>query len=150
MQANDVFGHWNHVRRGLVEALDQLTDGQLGFVPRDGLWSLGQVACHIADAEDGWFRYCLWKEVDGWPPDMNARDCATVAAVKERLRTVHARTETFLAASSMADLQAQVALPWGPTVSAQWIVWHVLEHEIHHRGEIYLMLGLMGMEAPDV
>jgi len=23
-------------------------------------------------------------------------------------------------------------------------------HEIHHRGEIFLMLGLMGMEAPDV
>jgi uncharacterized damage-inducible protein DinB len=24
------------------------------------------------------------------------------------------------------------------------------EIEVHHRGEIYLMLGLMGMEAPDV
>jgi uncharacterized damage-inducible protein DinB len=26
----------------------------------------------------------------------------------------------------------------------------VQQHEIHHRGEIYLMLGLMGMQAPDV
>jgi uncharacterized damage-inducible protein DinB len=26
----------------------------------------------------------------------------------------------------------------------------VQQHEVHHRGEIYLMLGLMGMEAPDV
>jgi len=26
----------------------------------------------------------------------------------------------------------------------------VLEHEIHHRGEIFLMLGLMDMEAPDI
>ena len=26
----------------------------------------------------------------------------------------------------------------------------VQQHEAHHQGEIYLMLGLMGMEAPDV
>ena len=26
----------------------------------------------------------------------------------------------------------------------------VQQHEISHRGEIYLMLGLTGMEAPDV
>jgi len=27
---------------------------------------------------------------------------------------------------------------------------HSHRHEIHHRGEIYLMLGMMGLEAPDV
>jgi uncharacterized damage-inducible protein DinB len=26
----------------------------------------------------------------------------------------------------------------------------VLEHEIHHRGEIYLMLGLLGLGASDI
>jgi len=39
---------------------------------------------------------------------------------------------------------------WGAQVSLGWIVWHVLEHEIHHRGEVFLMLGLLGIEAPDV
>ncbi len=43
-----------------------------------------------------------------------------------------------------------IVLPWGPQVPLRWVIWHVLEHEIHHRGEIYLMLGLLGMEAPDV
>ena len=41
-------------------------------------------------------------------------------------------------------------LAWGPQVGMEWVVWHVIEHEIHHRGEVYLMLGLLGMEAPDV
>jgi uncharacterized damage-inducible protein DinB len=40
--------------------------------------------------------------------------------------------------------------PWDEDLPLRWIIWHVLEHEISHRGEIYLMLGLMGMEAPDV
>ncbi|MBE0697809.1 MAG: hypothetical protein IH586_12880 [Anaerolineaceae bacterium] len=30
------------------------------------------------------------------------------------------------------------------------IFMHVLEHEIHHRGEVILMLGLLGIEVPDV
>jgi len=41
-------------------------------------------------------------------------------------------------------------VPRGAKVPLGWVAWHVLEHEIHHRGEIYLMLGLLGMEAPDV
>jgi len=31
-----------------------------------------------------------------------------------------------------------------------WIIWHVLEHEIHHRGELSLILGLLGREGLDV
>jgi hypothetical protein len=46
------------------------------------------------------------------------------------------------------------ALPWNRLPAARSrreVFAHcVQEHEIHHRGEIYLMLGLMGMEAPDV
>ena len=51
MNAAEFFGHWRTVRRGLLEALDMLDDEQLDFVPREGLWSLGTVARHIANAE---------------------------------------------------------------------------------------------------
>jgi len=37
-----------------------------------------------------------------------------------------------------------------PEMIIEEVVWHVLEHEIHQRGEIYLMLSLQGIEAPDV
>ncbi len=63
MNAKDVFRQWEQVRRGLYEALDKLTDAQLDFVPRQGLWSLGTVARHIAGAEDGWFRYIVTHEL---------------------------------------------------------------------------------------
>ena len=29
----------------------------------------------------------------------------------------------------------------------QWIVWHVLEHEIHHGGELSLALGGYGLQG---
>jgi uncharacterized damage-inducible protein DinB len=30
------------------------------------------------------------------------------------------------------------------------VIWHVLEHEIHHRGELSLIHGLLGREGLDV
>ena len=34
-----------------------------------------------------------------------------------------------------------------PPHTRQWIVWHVLEHEIHHGGELSLALGTYGLES---
>jgi uncharacterized damage-inducible protein DinB len=149
MNAVELFGHWTSVRRDLNRALDMVSDAQLAFVPREGLWSLGRVARHIAGAEDGWFRYVVARELDGWPR-FGAEDYATVASIQELLAQVRERTEAYLATLDETELDRMVSTPWEEDLSLRWIVWHVLEHEIHHRGEIYLMLGLLGMEAPDI
>jgi uncharacterized damage-inducible protein DinB len=136
------------VRRGLHQALDGLTTEQLAFVPREGLWSLGTVACHIANAEDGWFRYVAAREVDEWP-SLDESQYRTVAEIKALLDDVQAHKMAFLHKIDVADLDRTITAPWGAELTLRFIIWHVLEHEIHHRGEIYLMMGLMGMEAPD-
>ncbi len=149
MTADQLFSHWSEVRVGLLLALDQLTDEQLSFVPREGLWSLRTVALHIATAEEGWFRYIATGELDQWP-EVDDTDYATVASIKALLTQVHSRTEAYLQTLHATDLDRVITTFWGAKVSLRWIIWHVLEHEVSHRGEIYLMLGLMGMEAPDV
>jgi len=152
MNADQLFGHWDFVRQGLLQALDQLTYEQLQFTPRPELRTIGAIASHIASAEDGWFLYIVWHETAQWPADLR---CSSVAALKELLGRVHDRTKAYLAtisadAPAPSEVDQAIALPWGPQMPLRWVIWHVLEHEIHHRGEIYLMLGLLGMEAPDV
>jgi uncharacterized damage-inducible protein DinB len=149
MNAAEQFSHWREVRQGLNAALDQLTDEQLAFVPREGLWSLRTVALHIATAEEGWFRYVVTGELDQWP-EVDESDYPTVPSIKSLLAQVHERTESYLQSLDVTDLDRIITTFWSAKVSLRWIIWHVLEHEISHRGEIYLMLGLMGMEAPDV
>jgi uncharacterized damage-inducible protein DinB len=149
MNAAQLFGHWRTIRRGLFAALDLLDDEQLAFTPREGLWSLGTVAVHIAEAEEGWFRYVVTRELEKWP-DWSLQDYATVAAVKALLAEVHDRTWAYLETQDESDLDRIIDAPWDEQFPLRWVIWHVLEHETSHRGEIYLMLGLMGMEAPDV
>ncbi len=148
MNAQELFGHWNDVRAGLLEALDKLTDVQLNFTPRPGLWSLRETVVHIAGTEEGWLRYYA---ENCWHKDpVGAAAYPTVASLKELLAQTHAATEAQFAVNAQAILAEVRPLPWGSQTTMSWIVWHVLEHEIHHRGEVYLMLGLMGIEAPDV
>ncbi|MCL5998836.1 MAG: DinB family protein [Chloroflexi bacterium] len=149
MNAAELFSHWNVIRQGLFQALDKLSDEQLRFVPREGLWSLGIVACHIAEAEDGWFRYVVRRELDAWP-EYPAADYLSIASVKALLGEVHDRTEKYLTTVPVDALDQVIDLPWSERMTLRQVVWHVLEHEIHHRGEIFLMLGLMGMQAPDI
>lgn len=150
MDAKTLFAHWSDVRAGLVQALDKLTDAQLDFMPRAGLWSLRETVCHIAGTEEGWLRHIAANAGDWAEFGYAASDYPTVAALKTLLADTHARTQADFAQEADVLLERVATLPWGPRVTLEWVVWHVLEHEIHHRGEVYLMLGLMGMEAPDV
>jgi len=148
MNANELFGHWTDVRSGLLAALDLLSDTQLDFKPREGLWTLRETVVHIAGTEDGWLRFYAanhWHENIPQPADF-----PTVSALKDLLAQLHAITEDQFAQDPEAALAQICTLPWGGQVTMGWAVWHVLEHEIHHRGEVFLMLGLMGIEAPDV
>jgi uncharacterized damage-inducible protein DinB len=71
-------------------------------------------------------------------------------AIKTKLNEVHAQTLTYLANLELDDLDRVIEAPWGETFTLGWVIWHVLEHEIHHRGELSLILGMLGKEGLDV
>ncbi len=151
MDAKTLFHHWSNVRQGLVQAIDQLSVEQLDFRPREGLWSLRETVCHIAGTENSWFRCYVTHEFNSWEEaDFHPEDYPTPQALKALLADVHRHIVALYAEEGDKKLAQLATMPWGPQVSQEWVVWHVLEHEIHHRGEVYLMLGLLGMEAPDV
>jgi uncharacterized damage-inducible protein DinB len=31
-----------------------------------------------------------------------------------------------------------------------WVIWHLIEHDLHHGGEISIILGMHGLTAPDL
>jgi uncharacterized damage-inducible protein DinB len=52
---------------------------------------------------------------------------------------------TFRQPSTSPLPDRRTALP-----SRQWIIWHVLEHDIHHGGELSFLLGMYGVPAIDL
>jgi len=47
------------------------------------------------------------------------------------------------------DLLAEVEMAWGQRARPIDMLWHVMEHEVHHRAELSLILGLLGREGLD-
>jgi uncharacterized damage-inducible protein DinB len=145
-----LFAHWTEVRGGLLAIIDKFDDAELAYRPFDTSWSAGQVMLHIANAEEGWFRCVVTRELAEWPSDYTLETYPTVEAIKALLTEVHGRTSAYLTKLTLADLERSVEASWGETLSLGWVIWHVLEHEIHHRGELSLILGLLGREGAEV
>ncbi|MGB2896833.1 MAG: DinB family protein [Anaerolineales bacterium] len=150
MNLSRMFYHWRQVRSDLLATMDKFSDDELTFVPFNASRAVGQIMLHIAGAEEGWFRYVIGRGYDEWPPEYSLADYPDIGSIKALLTKVHTRTEAYLDTQDLADLECMIDAPWGKSIPLGWIIWHVLEHEIHHRGELSLILGLLGREGLDV
>jgi uncharacterized damage-inducible protein DinB len=148
MKAADLYPYWRQARRDLVSALSQLNDEQLDYSPRQGMRTIGDVARHIIDAEAGWVNLVVLQKDEPWPQYPRER-LPTVQSILHEMERVHAVTIGLLQERDVRWLD-ETREQGGHDFALRWVFWHILDHEIHHRGEIFLMLGMLGVEAPDI
>ena len=134
---------WQQVRAGLLSLIEQFDDGMLLFVPSPAAWPIGRTILHIAEAEAGWIHYAVRRELPDWPEPWLLKEHPTLKAIEAKLAGVHTQTEHYLASLSQEDLYQIIELPWRESQTLQKIFCHVIEHEIHHRGELSLALRLI-------
>jgi uncharacterized damage-inducible protein DinB len=149
MQPSQMFNHWEQVRADLLTTIDMFSQEELTFVPFKGSWCVGKIMLHIADCENYWLHLVVRHEIDSWSY-FELADYPTKAAIKEALDRTRKKTLPFIDSLEEADLDEEYKTPAGEPHTLRWIIWHVLEHEIHHRGELSMILGLLGREGLDV
>ncbi len=148
---------WNAYQDQLITALEPLSAEQLELRVTPGLRSIREIATHVVSVRASWFRTALgigdeaFGAIAGWQrPDAPPRTAVElVAGLRETWRVM---TEA-LAGWSAADLAATVeGVRRGEPFSLVrgWVVWHVIEHDLHHGGEISYALGLHGLPGVDI
>ena len=112
-----------------------------------GKFTLGDLLRHIAVAE----RY-LWAEIVSGRSTRyttHGKELAdgfeNVLAFVERL---HAESVEIFSKLTDAELQQKCATPEGALITKWKWLRLMLEHEIHHRGQIYLYLAILGVPTP--
>jgi uncharacterized damage-inducible protein DinB len=150
MKPSQLFSHWNQVRADLLNTIDMFSEDELTYTPGEMSRTVGRMMLHIADAEDGWFRYVVTKELPEWPSQYILENYPSREAIKNVLTEVHTRTKAYLDTLEESDMDRMIESPRGDMFYLGWIIWHVIEHEIHHRGELSLILGLLSREGLDV
>lgn len=145
---------WQNYQKHLSRALARLTSEQLALRAAPNLRSIEELAHHIVAVRAGWFYYQLeeggeelrafttWSEPES-PPRSAAE---LVSGLEHTWRVIQDVLERY----TLADLQSTVQDEWNgkiSTLSRGWVVFHVLQHDLHHGGEIAYSLGMHGLAA---
>jgi uncharacterized damage-inducible protein DinB len=151
------YENWKLYQDHLREALVPLSDADMKLKPGPNLRTLGELVQHLVAARVWWFHSFLGEGGESLKPyeSWDDRD-APIRPLKEVLEGVDrswAFVQGCLDRWSDADLQKTFPHEWRGEkydLTRSWVVWHVLEHDLHHGGEISLTMGMHGKQAPDI
>jgi uncharacterized damage-inducible protein DinB len=146
MNAAQFFDHWNNVWRDLMRAVAMLKDEHLDFRPAEHYSrSVRDILGHIINLEQGWIHFVVRRALPGWPEE---RTPDSLDELRKELNRVHQETMDYLVSIPVDDFNRIIQVPEDGTPKMGWILWHVFEQEIHHRGELFLCLSLLGLDRP--
>jgi len=134
----------------LMRGVAMLRDEHLTFRPSQAYpRTVGGILLHITDLEAGWIHYVIRRSLTAWPQTDPTR-FTSVVALRAEMERIHKETMDYLATVPVEEFTRIVAVPNDGSPKLGWILWHVFEQEIHHRGEFFLCLSLLGMERPEI
>ena len=152
---------WGNYQRMLVKMIAPLSAAQLAFPVGSHQWTLGMVAQHIVANRVWWFQVWMGEgspdlaPIAHWDPaDTEGHYTISTSELVAGLESTWQMIADTLTRWTASDLEQIVQPPsalredereFFPPVPRQWIIWHVLEHEIHHGGELSLALGGHGL-----
>ena len=140
----DITPTWARLNEGLIRLVDYVPDDKLDWSPKPELWNFRGILLHIASARDIWLTRDIKDGIDA--PDVS-QTVRTKTEFQQAIRRTWERLEAFL--HDQAKLDASYTTPW-ETTTGHWIAFHALEHDIHHRADIFHYLALLGIETPAV
>jgi len=151
MEKDYYLSRWPKIRMGLLTVLDGFHDEDLAFTPVNEGWTTGRIMLHISGAADYWLHSgMLSPNIVYQSGNATLENYPTLDAIRAYLADEHQRTLNLLKQFDVKVWDHPLRYPDGYDYTPAWVFWHVLEHEIHHRGELSLILGLLGREGLDV
>ncbi|HET9671499.1 MAG TPA: DinB family protein [Actinomycetota bacterium] len=161
---------WLGYQRLLLGAIGPLTDEQLASRTAPFQWAVWQLAAHVAGSRAYWFHDVLG-EGDPATREMFRVQATTVPGVsledagweddEDHPRSAAELTDAFERTWTMLDEAVRrwtaedleepfTRIRWNgevQTFTRAWVVWHLIEHDLHHGGEISQILGTNGIPS---
>jgi len=163
-----IFEGWNGYQTSLLHAVTPLTTPQLSWRPAGDRRSVGELVRHLSLGRITWFARiaapgmeAVIERIPQWHTDQDgarhvvesAVPCDQSAVLVEWLELSWKPLERALEERTAADLFHTYRHRYAGndySVSRQWTLWRIIAHDIHHGGQLAMMLALQGIEAPEL
>ena len=139
--------YFEKIRERTLRVVQVIPPDKLEWTCREGKFTLGDLARHIAAVE----RHVFAEQVAGHPTRYAGcgRELADgLEHVLAYMQRMHRESVEIFSRLSPADLQKKVRAADGSSITTWKLLRAMVEHEVHHRGEIYVYLGMLGVAVP--
>ena len=154
LSLHKVYSGWDDFQQTLVTAVAPLTPERLVLRSAPHLRSIGEILAHIISARVAWFHIGLGvgdEEVERFRAGNQGPSSAS--ELVDGLEATWSMIHDALKSWGVADLDGEVKASFRGKdylLPRQWVIWHVIEHDLHHGGELLLTLGIHNLPTPAV
>jgi uncharacterized damage-inducible protein DinB len=135
------------IRERTRRVVERIPPAQIEWTPQPGRFTLGDLVRHLGAIERYMFAENARLRPSRYPG--HGRELADgYDAVLAFFDRTHREATEILAALDADGYAASCETPGGARLPVWKWLRAMVEHEIHHRGQIYLLLGLLGVETP--
>jgi uncharacterized damage-inducible protein DinB len=147
IELSSFLDYWSSVRSRTRRLIPLIPSDKLEWSPGEGRWTFGDTIRHLAGIE----RWMYAETVHGRPTRYrgHGRDLAdghdAVLGFHDRC---HEESMALLRALTAQQWVGKSTTPAGTSITTWKWARAMVEHEAHHCGQMYLMLGLLGVATP--
>ncbi len=146
-QAAGLLEYFGKVHQRTLRVARTIPPDQLEFRPRPGAFSPGDLVRHIAVTN----RFTFAENIQGKPSQYKTHGSELaqgIDAVLAFAESMHADAMKIFSAFTDEEWNAKVQTADGASITRWKLLRLMIEHEIHHRGELYASLGMLGVAVP--
>jgi uncharacterized damage-inducible protein DinB len=144
---------WSDYNDYLIDVTSKLTPEQLLLATSASQRPAWSLAVHIASTRVHWLTRMFGEEDAPSKPllewDEDGEPIFTGPQIAEGMRTSWDLVDTVLNRWTVGTMDQTITTSRGHVRSRQWVIWHLIEHDLHHGGELFYTLGAHGIEVPD-
>jgi uncharacterized damage-inducible protein DinB len=152
-----LFPGWQSYQSLLIDALAPLSPDQLNLRAAPNLRTIEEIASHMIGARARWFYQLMGEGGEQFAAyskwDRKDMPVCSAAELAEGLEGTWQGMQAAIARWSPEEWQQTYPAEDASepkTITRSWVIWHLVEHDLHHGGEISLTLGMHGLRAPDL
>jgi len=148
-ESAEFVSYWRGVRKRTRRLVPLIPENHLEWAPAAGRWTLGDLVRHLGAIE----RWMYGETVQGLPsryPGHGQDLAAGVAGVADYLDRMHEESCAIFGRLAPEQLAGKCVTPAGTTITTSKWLRAMVEHEAHHRGQLQLLLGLLGVQTPQI
>ena len=141
--------YFEKIRERTLRVTRCIPPDTIDWTYRAGKFTFADIIRHLATIE----RYMYAENVQGRPSRYpgHGRELADgYEGVLEFMNSMHREAMEIFSRLSDDDLKRKCVTPGGAEIATWKWLRAMIEHEIHHRGQIYLYLGLLDIPTPPI